>query len=78
MTDYDALNKVVRQFKSKLTRLQNKHDHAGVVALWDEFRTWCESPAGMYPDNWRRWSVAAEDAQRALDRAQWEWSPPTS
>ena len=73
MSDYAAMNAKVRQFKSRLTRLKNKGDDAGILKLWYEFQEWCESPEGMWPDNWSNWQVAAEDAQWRLDRAWKTW-----
>lgn len=69
MTDYAALNRKVRAFKSRLTRLKNKDDHAGIIALWDEFSEWCDD--NMWPDNWRLWEAAKDDAEFALRRESW-------
>lgn len=65
----DARNLKVRQFKSRLTRLKNKGDNAGIVALWEEFQRWCDFNA--YPDNWRLWEQAAEVARLQMKRASW-------
>jgi aminoglycoside phosphotransferase (APT) family kinase protein len=68
---YDELNRKVKQFKSRLTRLKNKNDDQGIIDLWAEFKEWCDNH--MYPDNWRLWFVAAEDAQRRLYRGWKTW-----
>jgi len=63
-----ATQKKVRQFRSRLTRLKNKGDSQGIIALWEEFEAWCEGPEGLWPDNWSLWQRAADDAQDALSR----------
>lgn len=69
MADYAAMNAQVRKFKSRLTRLKNKHDNTGIIKLWDEFEDWCND--NMWPDNWRLWESAKEDAELALRREAW-------
>lgn len=71
MFDYDtpAARTKFRSFKSRLTRLVNKKDHRGVIALWKEFKTFYDSRNWPMPDSWRRWESAAEDAIMALLRA---------
>lgn len=61
-----AEQKKIRQFKSRLTRLKNKKDLQGIIDLWEELRQWCDGEDHMYPDNWRLWERAAEEAYYAL------------
>ena len=68
MSDYTVPNAKVKQFKSRLTRLKNKQDNQGIIDLWAEFQEWCNSPEGMWPDNWHLWKVAYEDAEWELLR----------
>jgi len=68
---YDELNRKVKQFKSKLTRLENKGDDQGIIDLWEEVKEWCDDH--MYPDNWSLWYRAADDAQMRLNRAKDAW-----
>jgi len=67
---YDELNRKVKQFKSRLTRLKTKGDNQGIINLWEELRQWCDGEDHMYPDNWRLWERAAEDAYYTLRRAK--------
>jgi hypothetical protein len=60
---YDELSRKVKQFTRRLTRLKNKHDFQGILDLWEEMQQWCDGEDHMYPDNWARWAVAANDAQ---------------
>jgi hypothetical protein len=71
VTDYAALNAKVRSFKSRLTQLKNKGDHRGIVALWPEFEKWCNEH--MWPDNWRLWESAKEDALWAMRNESGRW-----
>ena len=71
MTDYAAMNAQVRKFKSRLTRLKNKGDNQGIIALWGEFETWCNEH--MWPDNWSLWERAADDAAQAMRIESGRW-----
>lgn len=62
MTD---AQKTYRRFKSLLTRRLNKGDHRGLLVLWHEFSDHYDTH-GPWPDDWRRWSLAAQDAEWAL------------
>ena len=68
MFDYDtpAARAKYRSFKSRLTRAKNLHNHADLVALWDEFKDYYDSRDWPMPDDWRRWEAAADDAKRKL------------
>jgi hypothetical protein len=68
---YDELNRKVRQFKSKLTRLKNKNDFQGILDLWEEFQVWCDN--NMWPDNWSLWERAANDAHTELALRDDRW-----
>lgn len=70
MFDYDTptARAKYRSFKSRLTRLTNTHDHAGLLALWAEFEGFYDSRNWPMPDDWRRWERAAEDAKLAIAR----------
>jgi hypothetical protein len=57
--------KTYRRFKSELTRLTRKQDHVGVIRLWTQFQTHYDTH-GPWPDLWRNWERAAEDALYAL------------
>lgn len=60
--------RMFRSFKSRLTRRRNLKDHHGVIRLWAEFRQYYDNSDQPWPDDWRRWERAAEDASYALDR----------
>ena len=64
--DTPAARAKYRSFKSRLTRLTNKRDHAGLIALWKEFEAFYNDRNWPMPDDWRRWERAAEDAKHAL------------
>jgi hypothetical protein len=70
MFDYDspAARAKYRTFKSRLTRLTNAKDHAGLIALWAEFKAFYNDHDFPMPDDWRRWERAAEDAKYELAR----------
>lgn len=62
------LQKQYRTFKATLTRRRNRADWQGVIDLWAEFTHYFDSRDAAWPDDWRRWERAAEDAQFALQR----------
>lgn len=64
--DTPAAKAKYRSFKSRLTRAVNRKDHASVVALWDEFKAYYAGNDWPWPDDWRKWERAAEDAKRTL------------
>lgn len=57
-------------FKRRLTRYTNVKDFSAIVSLWDEFRDYFDSRSVAWPDDWRRWERAAEDATYALKRRE--------
>ena len=57
-----------RSFKSKLTRRVNRKDWHSVIALWHEFKAFYDNNDQPWPDDWRRWERAAEDARYTLQR----------
>lgn len=68
--DYAKAQKLCTRYRGKLTRLQRKADHAGIVALWSEFQRAFEAIDAPLPDDWRRWERAAEDSAYALERGK--------
>ena len=67
-----AAKRAHTNFKSNLSRLQANKKHDAVIALWEEFQRYYDSNDFPYPDNWRNWERAAEDAKVALDREKRE------
>lgn len=57
-----------RAFQSRLTRLLTRQDHQKIIDLWQEFETYYQSSPEPMPDLWRRWKVAAEEAEYTLVR----------
>ena len=59
-------NATYRNLKSRLTRAQNSGDPLKVLAECKNF----QAVAGnsVWPDDWHRWKVAAEDALHLLRR----------
>jgi hypothetical protein len=66
-----VMQKKVRQFKGRLTRLKNKGDAQGILDLWEEFSEWCDDNG--WPDNWSLWERAAQDASFILQMSNNEW-----
>lgn len=69
VTDYDALNKMVRKHKAALTRAKNSGDPEKVVAAVE--KAFADFDAGMWPDNWHLWEIAKRDAELAIRRREW-------
>lgn len=68
MTDYAALNAMVRRHKAALTRATKKGPQA-VIAACDAAFAGFET--GMWPDDWSMWQRAKDDATFELRRASW-------
>lgn len=68
MTDYDALNRMVRRHKAALTRAKNSGDPRKVIAACDA--AIADFDKTMWPDNWPIWTVAREDAVNDLRYAR--------
>jgi len=68
--EYDriAAQSKYRSFKSRLTRLKNRKDHKGIIALWKEFEAYYNDSNEPWPDAWSNWQRAADDAQFTLQR----------
>lgn len=66
--DYSAAQKLVTRYRSRLTRLQNRNDHLGIIALWIAMQAEFDRLGFPLPDQWRCWERAAEDAARTLSR----------
>jgi N12 class adenine-specific DNA methylase len=63
-------NEVFKKFKTALTRAQNAKDWPAVIAEAERFKAYYDDPANPpFPDDWRRWEIAGEDAARAMRRA---------
>lgn len=70
MTDYVALNAMVRKHKSALTRAKKKGPEAVIAACDAAFSDFDDT---MYPDSWHDWKRAKEDAQYELARKRGSW-----
>jgi hypothetical protein len=66
--DYAAAQKRVRYYRGQLTRLQNKQNHHGIIALWSTMQSEFDREGWALPDSWSRWQRAADDATYALAR----------
>jgi hypothetical protein len=70
MIDYAAAKKEMPKLKAKLTRAKNSKDPAKVIAVCQEayaaFDRW-----GAYPDNWRIFGNAEEDAKMEQRRQEY-------
>lgn len=66
--DYQKLNKLARKHKSALTRAKNSGDPNKVIAAVDKFYADFDAEDAPYPDNWRLWENAKQDAQLQLRR----------
>ncbi len=64
--DYAAAQKRVKYYRGQLTRLQNKQNHHGIIALWSTMQAEFDREGWALPDSWSRWARAAEDAHRAI------------
>ena len=68
--DYEQVTRCWRRNKSNLTRARNRGDLYKVLDVCEQafadFRTY------GYPDGWRLFRVAAEDAVWAMSR--WSWT----
>ncbi len=71
--DYRDAQKLFVTFKGKLTRLQNRKDLQGIINLWNEFQHAFDSRGLPWPDDWRRWERAADDATFELQRQKPVW-----
>lgn len=69
MTDYRALNAIVRKHKSALTRAKNSGDQQKVIDACDAAFACFDEPGMIWPDNWSLWQRAKDDAQFKLRRA---------
>jgi hypothetical protein len=67
--DYAAAQKRVKYYRGQLTRLQNKQNNSGIIALWAAMQFEFERNGWALPDSWARWQRAADDARYALQRA---------
>ncbi len=76
-TSFDQ--KMFRSFKSRLTRRQNLKDYHGIIKLWEDFKRFYDYSDQPWPDDWRRWQRAAEDAAFTLQRERRDarWDPPS-
>lgn len=50
-----------RNFKSALTRAQNREDWEAVIRCANRFEEYFNA-RGIFPDDWARWERAKEDA----------------
>lgn len=72
MSTYDrtAEQRQYRRFKTTLARALNAKDWYRVIAAADSFDAYYSRPdAPPYPDDWMRWTRAADDARNHLIQA---------
>jgi hypothetical protein len=69
MTDYAALNKMVRRHRAALTRAKNSGSPEKVLAAVAE--AYADFDATMWPDGWHTWEIAYRDAEMAIARRDW-------
>lgn len=63
MTDYDALNKMVRRHMSDLTRAKKKGPEAVLKSVEAAY---ADLDNGIWPDNWHLWQRAEMDAKMEI------------
>jgi CRISPR/Cas system-associated endoribonuclease Cas2 len=68
MSDWTLTQAEYRQMKSRLTKVRNKKDPVAIERECD--KTLVRFSEVGYPDDWRRWESAKEDAQLQIRLAK--------